>query len=292
MEKEKIADLIRKKRKEKGMTQEALAQKLFVTEKAISRWETAKGTPDISLLIPLANELGLDVSELLSGEEAPVIEVIHYEEEKRKQPKGLLRLIFGMYALSILIFLIYLRIEYDPSVASNYFLNLGLMVFSSVLIIAGNRIYADHLVEKLEDKARVKRLSEIIVFVYYVIMMFNMTGFARFGAFSGVNLIPFRSIMSTFATRQPYSIIVFALGNFVIFMPLQFFIMDLMKIDKMPLNFIVCLIVIILIEASQLFFKVGVFDVDDIILNVAGMMVFFLLAKKILPTVVYQPTPE
>ena len=51
------------------MTQTELANKLFVTEKAVSRWETGRGTPDISLLIPLSKELNIDVSELLNGEE-------------------------------------------------------------------------------------------------------------------------------------------------------------------------------------------------------------------------------
>ena len=62
----KISSLIKKKRKSLGMTQTELANKLFVTEKAVSRWETGKGTPDISLLIPLSKELNIDVSELLN----------------------------------------------------------------------------------------------------------------------------------------------------------------------------------------------------------------------------------
>ena len=69
MELNKISNFIKKKRKELGITQEELAEKLFVTEKAISRWETGRGTPDISLLIPLSKELKIDVSELLNGEE-------------------------------------------------------------------------------------------------------------------------------------------------------------------------------------------------------------------------------
>ena len=69
MDLNKISNFIKLKRKELGITQEELAKKLFITEKAISRWETGRGTPDISLLIPLAKELKIDVSELLNGEE-------------------------------------------------------------------------------------------------------------------------------------------------------------------------------------------------------------------------------
>lgn len=55
-------------RKEKGLTQVQLAEKLNVTDKAISRWETGKGLPEASLLIPLASTLGITVNELLTGE--------------------------------------------------------------------------------------------------------------------------------------------------------------------------------------------------------------------------------
>ena len=61
MDLEKIALLIKSKRNEKNLTQQELADKIGVTEKAISRWETKRGTPDISLLIPLARELDISV---------------------------------------------------------------------------------------------------------------------------------------------------------------------------------------------------------------------------------------
>ena len=54
-------------RKQKGYTQKELAEKIMVTDKAISRWETGKGLPDTSLLKPLGDILGVSVGELLSG---------------------------------------------------------------------------------------------------------------------------------------------------------------------------------------------------------------------------------
>ena len=63
-----IGKVIAYKRKEKHMTQEALAQKLDVTAKTISHWENGYTLPDISLLIPLSRILGITVYELLSGE--------------------------------------------------------------------------------------------------------------------------------------------------------------------------------------------------------------------------------
>ena len=54
-------------RKEKGMTQKELAEQLFLSDKAISKWERGQSMPDISLLIPLAEILGVTTTELLYG---------------------------------------------------------------------------------------------------------------------------------------------------------------------------------------------------------------------------------
>ena len=55
-------------REKKKYTQKQLADRLAVSDKTVSKWETQKGLPDISLLEPLAKELGVSVAELLSGE--------------------------------------------------------------------------------------------------------------------------------------------------------------------------------------------------------------------------------
>ena len=53
----------------RGMTQAELAEKIGVSSKTVSKWETAKGLPDISLLQPLAQALGISVIELMNGEQ-------------------------------------------------------------------------------------------------------------------------------------------------------------------------------------------------------------------------------
>lgn len=60
--------VIRRLREGKKMTQEELAEKLYVSGKAVSKWETGQGFPDISLIEPLAKALDISVIELLSGE--------------------------------------------------------------------------------------------------------------------------------------------------------------------------------------------------------------------------------
>ncbi|MBR5523869.1 MAG: helix-turn-helix domain-containing protein [Clostridia bacterium] len=58
---------IRRLRENHGLTQAQLAERIGVSSKTVSKWETAKGLPDITLLEPLAEALGVSVAELLSG---------------------------------------------------------------------------------------------------------------------------------------------------------------------------------------------------------------------------------
>lgn len=67
MDPEKTGRFIKEMRMNAGMTQKELAEKLHCTDKAVSRWETGKGFPDVSYLIDLAAALGVNVNELLLG---------------------------------------------------------------------------------------------------------------------------------------------------------------------------------------------------------------------------------
>ena len=68
MNNKKTGVLIAQIRKENGLTQKQLADKIGVSNATISKWETAKGFPDISLIEPLAEALGISVSEIIAGE--------------------------------------------------------------------------------------------------------------------------------------------------------------------------------------------------------------------------------
>ena len=59
---------VKQLRESRNMTQAELAEKIGVSSKTVSKWETAKGLPDISLLQPLAQALGISVIELMNGE--------------------------------------------------------------------------------------------------------------------------------------------------------------------------------------------------------------------------------
>lgn len=287
MDLNKISNFIKVKRKELGITQDELAEKLFVTEKAISRWETGRGTPDISLLLPLSKELKVDVSELLNGEDNQkskneVEQLIEYNEIRKANKFNFhFKLVIFFYVLSILSFLIYLRFEYDPNIELNYFIRLFIIFVASVLIIIGNKLYGNNCVEKIEDKKKVIKFSQIIVFVYYVIFIFNMVIFARYNTIDSYNLIPFKSVIDIFSKRNFYAIIINIFGNLLVFMPLEYFIVELFKVNKLLVNFIISFGIILIIELFQFIFKVGVLDIDDLILCTLGMMIFYGLYNKI-----------
>lgn len=68
IDKQKFGAFVSELRKEKGFTQKEIAQRLFISDKAVSKWETAASIPDTALLIPLADLLGISVTELLMCE--------------------------------------------------------------------------------------------------------------------------------------------------------------------------------------------------------------------------------
>ena len=67
----KIGNLIYQLRKEKNMTQLQLAEKLGISDKAVSKWERGLGSPDLSIMPKLSEILGVDLEKLLTGEMPP-----------------------------------------------------------------------------------------------------------------------------------------------------------------------------------------------------------------------------
>ena len=82
MDIEKTGAFIKAQRTVLNMTQKELAEKIGCTDKAVSRWETGKGLPDMSFLIPLSDELKVTVNELLTGEK--IEPELHSSEEAQR----------------------------------------------------------------------------------------------------------------------------------------------------------------------------------------------------------------
>ncbi|MGN0522578.1 MAG: helix-turn-helix domain-containing protein [Eubacterium sp.] len=96
MDQIKIGKFIATVRKEHSLTQRRLADLLNISDKTISKWETGNGLPEVSLMMPLCEALGITVNELLSGErlsdseykkkaEENIIKLIKEKEESKKK---------------------------------------------------------------------------------------------------------------------------------------------------------------------------------------------------------------
>ena len=110
-----MGTFLAKKRKEKNMTQAALAERLGVTNKTISKWETGKCMPDYSVIELLCKELEITVAELLDGEEKTDKSVRVYDdtqilellkrtqnlENQRTSLYGMILIIIGLAFLAI-----------------------------------------------------------------------------------------------------------------------------------------------------------------------------------------------
>lgn len=123
---EKLQEL----RKQKGLTQEELAEKLYVSRTAISKWESGRGYPNIDSLKAIARFFSVTVDELLSSDEILTIA----EENQKQTEKHFLDLAFGLLDLcvSLLLFL--------PLFATNTY---GVIREASLLSLGGVSLYLE-----------------------------------------------------------------------------------------------------------------------------------------------------
>ena len=94
---EKLQEL----RKQKGLTQEELAEALYVSRAAISKWESGRGYPNIDSLKEISRFFSVTIDDLLSGSEILTIA----EEDQKQKNSLLLDLVFGLLDLSVSMFL-------------------------------------------------------------------------------------------------------------------------------------------------------------------------------------------
>lgn len=143
-----IGNFIASERKRKGYTQRQLADILEISDKTISKWERGNGFPEVSLLLPLCNELDITVNELLSGErvseqdyqkkaEENMVEMIQEREENKK--KAVLTIITGTTSTAAFITLIMVVGVYSEVIALPVrilLICIGCGIFASGLVVA------------------------------------------------------------------------------------------------------------------------------------------------------------
>ena len=139
MDQIKIGKFISSKRKEVGLTQVQLAEKLNVTDRAVSKWETGRSLPDASIMLGLCSILKITVNDLLSGE---VVHMDNYKEkseemlvemirEKEERDRMLLRIeiVAGLLGL-VPLFMVTIFVAYNQDMEE---LKRSIIVFASVI---------------------------------------------------------------------------------------------------------------------------------------------------------------
>ena len=144
MDQIKIGKFIAECRKKNNLTQMQLAEKLNITDRAISKWENGKGMPDSSIMLDLCNELKISVNELLSGE---MIDMNNYNEmaEKtllemaKKEEKQNKRLMTSMWTILITsaIFYVGILLLAVNTLEKGILLGTIICVSTTVFLIAG-----------------------------------------------------------------------------------------------------------------------------------------------------------
>jgi glycopeptide antibiotics resistance protein len=150
-----------------------------------------------------------------------------------------------------------------------------------------------------EKKYKAIRTTIILMFVFYSICLLNLLFFKDRNVLFPVavmhglsidywiNLVPFETIMKYLnggGNYGRYAPLINIFGNLAAFAPMGFFLPVLFKkCRKFAFYFITIMIMILAVESIQLFFRIGFFDVDDIILNSAGaFFIWFVFKHKYL----------
>ncbi len=149
-------------RKEKGLTQKALADRLYISDKAISKWETGVSIPDTALLVPLAEILGVSVTELLMCRRIPpkpmdtaAVETLVKTAIAYPQPRQSRRQYLLPYLLSVALgFGGLMLMEGQPSESAAVSLVLGVVFGAYFCFFAQRELPAYY------DKNRIHTLSD------------------------------------------------------------------------------------------------------------------------------------
>lgn len=171
MEQQKIGKFIANCRKEKGLTQQQLADKLNVTYKTISRWENGNYMPDLSLIQQLSKELNVSINELLSGEkikqeeyqeklEENIINVVHNSKKQMTEVRIFTAILSTLFSIFILMASL-IAFQKDES--------------GNILIIGSLAMISCGIVSFLDDSKKNLLRNLIIMIIIFIFLFISMT---------------------------------------------------------------------------------------------------------------------
>lgn len=194
MEQQKIGKFIHDLRKEKEMTQKQLADKVGVSDKTISKWETGRGIPDTTIMSELCQALGISINELLSGErlsvdnyngkaEENMVNLLKdTEKQKEKQKWSKVNTVLNLLWILLFCFMVYILGMGGPDIIwfidmPSFILIIGFLVLG--LGISGQMKYFwlglkaayGRNTFKIEEMAQLKKAEYALGFGIKVIML-------------------------------------------------------------------------------------------------------------------------
>lgn len=321
----KIGTFIAAERRAKGWTQRQLADKLQLTDKAISRWETGKGLPDVSLLLPLAAALDVSVGELLAGERQPQPPAVQAAETRTAEqlvsytrelgPQLRRRRACTVLAGVLLFVAAFLALQFLRLMLTGGAGLPGFSLESLVLLVVLPFVFMTFAfwllrllcTDGMAETRAFRRASAMAVTGLWLFYLYFAAAFAGCAAFpvldffrdpswqTNVNLVPFRQIGQYLLCLVPgqgylngggYAF----RGHFVFWMNFFVFSVPVLLLPRISPRWrgagaAVWLAVVggSVIEVTQLFVRTDTvpfrFDVDAIILRVAGAVVFWWVGR-------------
>lgn len=143
MDQEKVGRFIAECRKEKSLTQLQLAEKLSISNRAVSKWETGKSCPDVSIMMELCDILGINVNELLSGERINMEKyqkkaeenLMNLQKQKERADKMKRRLEILWAVIAVILFPIHMAINYFYPENQGTYVGLVVLVIGVLLFV-------------------------------------------------------------------------------------------------------------------------------------------------------------
>lgn len=193
MDSKKTGLFLRELRKEKGFTQEQLAEQFHVSNRTVSRWETGSNMPDLSVLVELAEFYGVDIKELIDGErksermKEEVKEVAHTMADYAIEQKSrLLIWVRRVSLVGVILMTVVLGLQsfnYEPGIGSFLCYVFSVLAFVAMVIMS---LYTNGLLAKLVKRKKFVIGCKIVVLiagaavVSFMVMSMLIAGIAFF----------------------------------------------------------------------------------------------------------------
>ena len=169
MDQIKIGKFISNVRKEKKLTQKQLADKLGITDRAISKWENGKSMPDLSLLKPICDVLEISINELLSGEkiedntnlEDNIVTAINYSSKKK-----------NLYEIGFFLFILFFGMIMLVISMSIFSTPISYTVWHSILGTYVFMIIFSYLVKKILFNYKSEKFLVLLIILFFIFYIF------------------------------------------------------------------------------------------------------------------------